>query len=204
MLLCETRLTLGLTWPSCTSLWLCPSHISHGAWQTSKNRVVWRAPGHRQAFWKSTSSQLWSCHNVTVRGASWAIPQMYVKKICLVPNGALAGHLQSTYGFLGMTCRCPVDAFSQRGNSWTPAWHLQVTGWASRGIWQMPLENEKIGQCPKHNSALKFPVMPRSHFPQIQIGRCGGWPAIGSNCEKLPGHLSCGYAASENAGAPVM
>ena len=79
--------------------------------------AAWSALRHQRAFLISArSSVLWSCNNVTVRGASWAIPQMHVKKVSLVPSGAPAGHLGGIWEASGddlqMSCRCPLDAFS--------------------------------------------------------------------------------------------
>ena len=75
-------------------------------------------------FYKSAqSSQMWSCNNVTIRGAAQAILQMYVKKnlggICGCPVGAL-----------WVPCGC---YFPQLGTGWSSAGDLQ-------GIWGWPAD----------------------------------------------------------------
>ena len=47
-------------------------------------------------------------------------------------------------------------------------------------------------------ASVTFPSVPG---PGIKIRRCGRWVAIGGNCQKLTGQLSCSHAASENEGA---
>ena len=108
-----------------------------------KSQAVWRGPAIDERFVNSPDHLMWSCYNVTVRGASRAVPQMYAKKICLVSGGAPAGHLGGIWGRLGtsgddlqMPHRCPVDAFSWWGTGRASAGCQGASG----NDLQMPLQ----------------------------------------------------------------